>query len=142
MSTTKEQALAFLAEGTRVGRIATVSADGVPHVVPVWFRLDGDRLLVHTQGESRKARNIRATGRFSMTVDKDTFPYKGVSVGGPARTAGDDEVDSVALVRELAVEYMGPEAGPGMGDYIAAIPGEHLTLVLDIEDTELWDYSQ
>jgi PPOX class probable F420-dependent enzyme len=139
---TKEQALAFIAEETRVGRLATVSADGVPHVVPVWFRLDGERLLVHTQGETRKARNIRATGRFSMTVDKDTLPYRGATVGGPARAAGDDEIDSVALVRELAVEYMGPQAGPGAGDAIAANPGEHLTLVLTVDETEFWDHSQ
>jgi hypothetical protein len=74
MSTSKEQVLEFIAEETRLGRLATVSGDGSPHVVPIWFKLDGDRILIHTQAESRKARNIAATGKHALTIDKDTMP--------------------------------------------------------------------
>ena len=77
MNWDKDQVLAFLAEETRLGRLATVSADGVPHVVPIWFRVAGDRLHLHTSAEGREARNITATGRFSLTADQDTLPYKG-----------------------------------------------------------------
>jgi nitroimidazol reductase NimA-like FMN-containing flavoprotein (pyridoxamine 5'-phosphate oxidase superfamily) len=31
---------AFLTHGTRTGKLATVRADGSPHVVPIWFTLD------------------------------------------------------------------------------------------------------
>ena len=31
---------AFLLEGTRTGKLATVRADGTPHVTPIWFVLD------------------------------------------------------------------------------------------------------
>ena len=141
MSWDKDQVLAFLAEETRLGRLATVSADGIPHVVPIWFRVAGDRVHVHTFAESRKARNIAATGRFSLTVDKDTVPYKGATVGGRAEVVTNDVVDSIALVKDLAVAYAGPEAGPGMGAYIAGIPAEHVTLVLHVDETEAWDYS-
>lgn len=34
MSMSKDEVHAFLAEETRLGRLATASADGVPHVVP------------------------------------------------------------------------------------------------------------
>jgi PPOX class probable F420-dependent enzyme len=141
MSWDKDHVLAFLAEETRLGRLATVSADGVPHVVPIWFRVVGDRLHVHTFAESRKARNIAATGRFSLTADKDTLPYKGATVGGRAEVVTNDVVDSIALVKELAVAYAGPEVGAGMGGYIAGMPGEHVTLVLHVDEMESWDYS-
>ena len=84
---------------------------------------------------------IVANGRFAFAVDKDTMPYKGVSITGPAEVVGDDVVDSIALVKELAVQYVGPEGGPAFGEYIAAIPGVHVTLVLHIENWESWDYS-
>ena len=36
-----DEVRAFLATGTRTAKIATVSADGHPRVVPVWLVLDG-----------------------------------------------------------------------------------------------------
>lgn len=141
MSWTKDQVLEFLGEEVRIGRLATVSADGIPHVVPVWFGVAGERLHVHTSAESRKARNIAATGRYSLTVDKDTLPYKGATVGGRAEVVTSDVVDSIALVKDLAIAYAGPDAGPGMGAYIAGMPGEHVALVLHVDDTESWDYT-
>jgi hypothetical protein len=31
------EAMAFLAEGTRTGKLATASPTGAPHVAPLWF---------------------------------------------------------------------------------------------------------
>ncbi len=142
MSATKDQVLAFLDEETRLGRLATVSSDGKPHVVPIWFKRDGDRLLVHTLAASRKATNIAATGNFALTVDKETMPYKGATVTGRAEVVGNDVIDWRALINELAVTYVGAEGGPGYGEFVASMPGEHVTLVLHIDDVEYWDYSQ
>jgi PPOX class probable F420-dependent enzyme len=142
MSWTKEQVLAFAAEEVRIGRLATVSAEGDPHVVPIWYAVDGDRLLVHTVAESRKAQNIIATGKYAITIDKDTLPYKGVTVSGRAEAVGDDVLDSRELVVKLAVAYMGPQVGPGFGESVARAPGTHVTLVLHVDETESWDFSR
>lgn len=142
MSWTKEQALAFAAEEVRVGRLATVSAEGDPHVVPVWYLVEEDRLLVHTQAASRKARNISETGKYAMTIDKDTLPYRGATFTGRAEVAGGDARDWRALVMNLAVAYMGPTHGAGFGEAIAATPGVHVTLVLHADEVESWDFSQ
>ena len=48
---------AFVLEGTRTGKLATVRADGSPHVAPIWFVLDGDDVMFHT-GES----SVKGTG--------------------------------------------------------------------------------
>lgn len=141
MSMSKDEVHAFLAEETRLGRLATASADGVPHVVPIWFKVAGDDLQVHTQAESTKARNIAANGRFAITIDKDSMPYRGVTLSGAAEVVRNDVIDSLALVKELAIQYVGPEGGPGYGEYIASMPGEHVTLVLHVEHWESWDYS-
>jgi nitroimidazol reductase NimA-like FMN-containing flavoprotein (pyridoxamine 5'-phosphate oxidase superfamily) len=36
-----------------------VRRDGRPHVVPIWFDLDGETLVFTTGGNSVKAENIR-----------------------------------------------------------------------------------
>jgi hypothetical protein len=39
---TPRESREFLRTGTRTAKLATVSADGSPHVTPVWFELDDD----------------------------------------------------------------------------------------------------
>lgn len=38
----------FLVEGTRTAKLATSRPDGSPHVVPVWFVMDGEDLIFTT----------------------------------------------------------------------------------------------
>jgi PPOX class probable F420-dependent enzyme len=141
MSWSRDQAYAFIDETPRIGRLATTSADGTPHAVPVWAKRDGDRFLVHTLGESTKARNIRENGRFALTFDKDEIPYMGATLFGTAEVVSNDVVDSIALVTELAIRFVGPEGGSAYGEYVASIPGEHVTLVLTVTSHESWDHS-
>ncbi|SCF15422.1 PPOX class probable F420-dependent enzyme, Rv0121 family [Micromonospora viridifaciens] len=60
----------------RVARLATVGADGRPHLVPVCFVLLGD-VVYHAVDEKpkrhrrlRRLANIRATGRACLLIDE------------------------------------------------------------------------
>jgi PPOX class probable F420-dependent enzyme len=39
--------------------LSSVQADGRPHVVPVWFHWDGDRILAFSKPRARKVDNLR-----------------------------------------------------------------------------------
>ena len=41
----------------RIARLATIGADGYPHIVPIYFMLDGDDLIFGTERSNRKTRN-------------------------------------------------------------------------------------
>jgi hypothetical protein len=62
-----------------VGTLATVSERGYPHAATVLYELVDDVLLVSTHRESRKARNVAATGRAAITIAVRRLP-----VGPPA----------------------------------------------------------
>ena len=59
----------------RVGRLATVTPDGRPHVVPVCFALHEGRLYSAVDakpkatGALQRLENVRASGRASLLVD-------------------------------------------------------------------------
>jgi PPOX class probable F420-dependent enzyme len=59
----------------RVGRLATVTADGAPHAVPCCFALDGDRVVsaVDAKPKStpalRRLANLRTRPRAALLVD-------------------------------------------------------------------------
>lgn len=135
---TKTELLEFITERPRVGRLATTDAGGHPHVVPVWFKVNGEEILVHTMAAMAKARNVADTGVFALAVDTDVWPYRGVMIRGSARTASSQEIDH-RFIEDLTVEYLGEGQRP-MGRYMADLPGEHATLVLTPDSWHAWDY--
>ena len=76
MSAFTDKELDYLA-GQRLGRIATVGADGQPHVVPTSFRYNPDHDVIEVGGlrmsQTKKVRDVRRTGRASIVVD-DVLP--------------------------------------------------------------------
>jgi PPOX class probable F420-dependent enzyme len=54
--------------------IATVRADGRPHLVPIWFVWDGARLYVCTSPDSIKARNLDRNGRVALALEEGDHP--------------------------------------------------------------------
>ncbi|HSO94851.1 MAG TPA: PPOX class F420-dependent oxidoreductase, partial [Acidimicrobiia bacterium] len=84
-----DEVRAFLSEGTRTAKLATVTAGGAPHVVPVWFVLDGDDVIFTTHESSQKATSLRRDPRVACCVDDDRPPFSYVMVSGTATLSTD-----------------------------------------------------
>lgn len=72
----------------RVCRVATVNAQGVPHLVPVCHALAGQKLYFGSAHDAAKVRNIQAHPEVTVTVDAYSDRWndlKGVMVQGRAR---------------------------------------------------------
>ena len=91
MSVFTETEISYL-NGQRLGRLATLSQSGAPHVVPVSFRynpeLDTIDIGGHNMGKSRKFRDAARDGRVAFVVDDVLPPWqpRGVEVRGQAET--------------------------------------------------------
>ncbi len=68
---TEQHWRAFVTYGTRTGKLSTARAEGSPHVTPVWFFLDGDDIVLTTEKNGVKGRNLARDGRFALCVDED-----------------------------------------------------------------------
>lgn len=72
--------LAYLAEGGKLGRLATVDSDGAPQVVPVgWnYNPETDTIDVggHDFARTRKFRNVAADPRVCFVVDDVLPPWR------------------------------------------------------------------
>jgi PPOX class probable F420-dependent enzyme len=119
-----EQAYAFLAAGTRTGKVATVRADGRPHVAPIWFVVDGRDLVFMTGADTVKGKSLRRDPRLSLVVDLEEPPYAFVLVEGTATIEADAEA-MLPLSIAIGVRYMGAERGEEFGRR-NAVPGELL----------------
>src|SRR4051794_35183354 len=116
----RDEIRGFLMNSTRTLKVATVRTDGTPHVVPVWFVMDGDDIVFTTPSGSVKARNLRARNRVSICVDDEHPPFGFVSASGLAtlRMRPDDLVDWTTRV---ARRYLGDAEAEAAGRRYAAI---------------------
>jgi PPOX class probable F420-dependent enzyme len=111
---TTDQALAFLAEGTRTAKLATVALDGSPYVVPIWFVLDGQEVLFTTGRDTLKGRALLRDGRVALCVDDERPPFAFVEVRGRA-TITERAPDLLEWTTRIAARYMGPEQAGAFG---------------------------
>jgi PPOX class probable F420-dependent enzyme len=104
----------------RIGRLATVTPDGRPHVVPVCFALHDRRIYTAVDAKPKATRalrrleNVRAHGRASLLVDhyeEDWAQLWWVRVDGAA-TVEDSEAGLDALAAKYAQYRDQRPAGP------------------------------
>lgn len=111
---TKEEISEFLQAGTKTGKLATVRADGRPHVVPIWFVLDGDKIVFNTSEHSVKAKNILGDTRVSISVDDQAPPYSFVTVEGTAEMS-EDRDEALHWATLIGGRYMGEDRAEEFG---------------------------
>lgn len=124
---THEEYLRFMREGTRTAKLATVRADGRPHVAPVWFMMDGEEVVFTTGADTVKGRNIRRDGRVALSVDEEVPPYSFVMVEGVA-SAGEGAEDLLLWATRIGGRYMGEDRAEEFGRR-NGVPGELLVRV-------------
>jgi pyridoxamine 5'-phosphate oxidase family protein len=90
MSVFRDSELAYLAGGRQLGRLATVGADGTPHVVPVAWIYNAVRDTIDIGGsdlaETKKFRDVARSGRAAIVVDDvgdgEGWQPRGIEVRG------------------------------------------------------------
>jgi len=124
---TKEEYKEFLLQGTKTGKLATVRDDGRPHVVPIWFVMDGDKLIFNTGELSVKARNMKRDPRVSLSVDDQKPPYSFVTVEGTV-TFSEDPDELLHWATRIGGRYMGEDQAEAFGKR-NAVKGELLVII-------------
>ncbi len=111
---TAAEVRSFLLSRARTASLATVRADGRPHVVPVWFDLDGET-IVFTMGEaSVKAKNMRRDPQVSLCVDDEEPPFAFVLIEGTAEMIAGAS-DLLHWTTRIGGRYMGAELAEAYG---------------------------
>ena len=92
MSVFRDTELEYMAGGRQLARLATVGADGTPHVVPVGFIYNAARDALDIGGSdlerTKKFRDVKRTGRAAIVIDDvastDPWHPRGIEVRGRA----------------------------------------------------------
>ena len=124
---TEEEYREFMLAHPRTAILATVRADGRPHVAPIWFELDDDTLIFTTGESTVKGRNMLRDPRVSLCIDEEEPPFHFVVIEGTSElTAGDP--DLLYWATRLGGRYMGADRADEYGRR-NAVEGELLVRV-------------
>jgi PPOX class probable F420-dependent enzyme len=122
---------AFLLDGTRTGKLGYSAADGRPLVAPVWFVLEGDRLVFNTGKDTAKGRALARDPRIVICVDLEQPPFGYVQVQGVAELS-EDPADLVATATAIGTRYMGADRAAEFGRR-NGVPGELVVRVRPVK---------
>ena len=94
-----------------VVRMAVIDPDGYPHVVPVWFGLDGDDLMIFGFYNTRKIDYLQANPKGSVQIGGD-FGNDGYLLKGDFTLENDPEhhwahrITELYETKEMADQHM------------------------------------
>jgi len=123
----------------RVARLATTEPDGRPHLVPIVFAIEGDRLYSAVDRKPKRSTTLRrienARVRPDVTVlvdqyDEDWRELWWIRLRGRARVLddGEERAHALALLAEKYPQYCEePPDGP--------------VLAVDVTETRVWSAS-
>lgn len=128
-----DQRDAFLRE-VRIAKLATLTAEGAPTAVPVWFEWDGATARVFSSRNVQKVRNIRRDNRVALTVEEAVgVPEAWVTIEG---TAAILDQGGFELATRLAPRYYGePKAAETLKQWARA--GESSWVLIEITPTRI-----
>jgi PPOX class probable F420-dependent enzyme len=124
----------------RTCRVATVSADGAPHVSPLWFLWDGTSLWLYSITRSRRWSELRRDPRVAVVVDagEDYGELRGVELSGTVEVVGEVPRTGEPLAELTEVERLFARKNFGIDDM--PHDGRHAWLRLTPDAITSWDF--
>jgi PPOX class probable F420-dependent enzyme len=99
-----------LIDGKNFAFLATIMADGAPHVAPVWIDREGDAILVNTAMGRMKQRNATREPRVALSIADENNMYDKIVIHG--RVVSQTLEGADAHIDKLARKYIGKEKYP------------------------------
>ena len=89
-------------DGLHFATIATLDRDGMPHQAVVWYRMDGDEIVINSARGRRWPANLTRDPRISLSVVDGADGYRWVGLSGTVRAITDQptaQADIAAMAR-------------------------------------------
>jgi PPOX class probable F420-dependent enzyme len=131
----------FLEEGRDL-QVASINADGTPHLVTMWYVVRDGEIAFWTYAKSQKVVNLRRDPRLTVLVATGEVyeQLKGVSVTGRAELV--DDPDDVLRYGEAVYErYWGP-LNETVLEGVRAMSTKRVVIVVKPEKILSWDHGK
>jgi hypothetical protein len=138
---TADEIAAFLAASRKL-QLATISTDGTPHLVAMYYVMLRGQIAFWTYRSSQKALNLARDPRLTCLVEtgEEYFDLRGVQVAGLARLV-EDPAGVLEIGRGVAGGLAGMPAG-AVDDYVAHAARKRVGYLVEPTKISSWDHSK
>ena len=143
---TGTEVTAFLDE-TAILEVATIGGDGWPHLAPMWFVVEDDKIVFRSFTRSQKIVNLQRDPRLTVLAEDgdDYAELRGVMIKAEARLV-EDPAYVLAIYGRLAAKYamVGPDPVELSEEELEAAFGrfasKNTAVVVEPTKTASWDH--
>jgi PPOX class probable F420-dependent enzyme len=97
-----------LAQGKNLATTVTLMPDGQPQALLTWVDSDGEYILVNTEPQRQRARNVRRDPRVTVLIHSADNPWDWAEVRGHVVATIDGD-EARAHIDKLSHKYVGTE---------------------------------
>lgn len=136
---TDDEVAAFLAAQRRA-HVATINADGTPHLVPLSYVLIDGRLTFWTDPRSRKVANLRRDSRLTCLVEAGEHfaEFHAVQISGRAELS--DDPASSERVGLALFERAAGQLNDKLRAAVAALVSDRVAITVHPDRIVTWDH--
>jgi nitroimidazol reductase NimA-like FMN-containing flavoprotein (pyridoxamine 5'-phosphate oxidase superfamily) len=129
-----DEELAELLREARTMRAGTVSLDGWPHVVPLWFVWHAGAIWIHNLRKSRRSRDLAGGSRVALCIDngQEYFELRGAILYGTPVEVDPDDPDLPLVRKRFGDKYFGGTEVPDTRS--------HQWMKMDPQRIVSWDF--
>jgi PPOX class probable F420-dependent enzyme len=103
-----------LAKGKNLATVVTLMPDGQPQALLTWIDTDGEHLLVNTEPQRQRSRNIRRDPRVTVLIHSAEDPWDWAEVRGRV-VLSTDGAPAREHIDELSHKYAGRDYANPIG---------------------------
>src|SRR4029453_5741337 len=129
-------------EAGRDLQVASINADGTPHLVTIWYARHEGEIAFWTYGKSQKIMNLRRDPRLTVLVATGEVyeQLKGVSIQGQAEL-GEAPPEVLGHGEAGVLRFWGP-LNDTVRDGVQAMGAKRVVVVVKPEKILSWDHSK
>ena len=133
-----------LLASARTLQVASISANGWPHLVPMWFAVDDDGLICFTTyGTSQKVRNLERDPKITVLLETGEAynELRGISIDGEAELVRDPAMTFHTRALIAAKNEGGPRPErPAPGTELPSWAAKRVTVRVHPRRVRSWDH--
>jgi len=147
---TEDEILEFLRRGRKSLQVSSNDPDGYPHLVPMWFVVEGGKIVFRSFSKSQKILNLRRDPRLTVLAEEGNgySELQGVMIKGKAKLVEDAGycLDLYVALANRYAFFAGVEPGATpeeeVREYFAGFATKQTAVVVEPVEIVSWDHTK
>ena len=92
-----------------MGVVSSLRSDGYPQSTPVWYRYDGETIIIWTDKNRHWVKNVMRNNRVSFSIQDDAPPFAALTLRGKGEVVDQLNDSGLKEAKDICRRYIGDD---------------------------------